>query len=265
MDAQGPDVARRFTEAARVTFPTAVDRSQGLWELYEFKVIPNGFFIDERGILRYAKIGGFDVRGPADRQAIELLLATPTVNGIGEEPTFATVTQALREAEEAARQNPQDLDVQLTLAERLEAAKQYDRSRRTFEAVLDRNGKSVRALIGLASVELGWENARRLCWRSRKRGRLSRTIGSSASKSGRLNIQTSSTPLSTRNGSERKLRKRMRASKSHSVSPYAVAMAPCYPRSALGVVGGSFYRSLKQPICDQRVSSSEEIRHFRIC
>ncbi len=58
MDAQGPDVARRFTEAAHVTFPTAVDRSQGLWELYDFKVIPNGFFIDEQGVVRYMKIGG---------------------------------------------------------------------------------------------------------------------------------------------------------------------------------------------------------------
>jgi hypothetical protein len=154
MDAQGPDVARRFTEAARVAFPTAVDRSQGLWELYHFKVIPNGFFVDEHGIVRYAKIGGFDVRDRADREAIEQLVATPTVKGVGKEPNFATLTRTLREAEKAARQNPQDLDFQLTLAERLEAAKHYDRSRRTFEAVLDRNPKSVRALTGLASVDL---------------------------------------------------------------------------------------------------------------
>jgi tetratricopeptide (TPR) repeat protein len=154
MDAQGPDVARRFTEAARVAFPTAVDRSQGLWELYDFKVIPNGFFVDERGFLRYAKIGGFDVRDPADRQAIEQLLATPTVKNISQGLKFDTVTQSLEESERAARQRPQDLDLQLTLAERLEAAKQYDRSRRTFEAVLEKNPKSVRAMIGLASVEL---------------------------------------------------------------------------------------------------------------
>ncbi len=154
MDAQGPEVARRFTEAAGVTFRTAVDRSQGLWELYGFKVIPNGFFVDEQGIVRYAKIGGFDVRDAADSQAIERLLSAPAVNGAGKEPRFSTVAQALREAEEAAGQNPQDLDLQLTLGERLEAAKQYDRSRRTFETVVRRNPKSVRALVGLASVEL---------------------------------------------------------------------------------------------------------------
>ncbi len=154
MDAQGPDVARRFTEAGHVAFPTAVDRSQGLWELYGFKVIPNGFFVDERGILQYAKVGGFDVRDPADRQAIEQLLASPGAEGVGREPNFTTVTQALREAEEAASKEPENLDLQLTLAERLEAAKQYKRSRRTFEAVLDKNPKSVRALLGLASAEL---------------------------------------------------------------------------------------------------------------
>lgn len=154
MDAQGPEVARRFTAAAGVTFPTAVDRSQGLWELYGFKVIPNGFFVDERGMVRYAKIGGFDVRDAADRRAVEHLLASPVARGVAREPNFATVTQALREAEEAARENPQNLDLHLTLAERLEAAKQFARARNVFVTALDRNPKSVRALVGLASVEL---------------------------------------------------------------------------------------------------------------
>ena len=48
MDTQGAEVARRFTEAAGVTFPSAVDRAQGLWDLYGFPVVPNGFFVDER-------------------------------------------------------------------------------------------------------------------------------------------------------------------------------------------------------------------------
>jgi tetratricopeptide repeat protein len=154
MDAQGPTVARRFTEAAHVTFPTGVDRSQGLWELYDFKVIPNGFFIDEQGVVRYLKIGGFDVRDPADRQAIERLLTRPAVNPAGQRPNFTPLKHTLEEAEKAAGRNPLDLNLQLTLAERLQAAKQYDRSWRTFEAVLEKNPTSVRALLGLASVEL---------------------------------------------------------------------------------------------------------------
>ena len=77
MDTQGAEVARRFTEAAGVTFPSAVDRAQGLWDLYGFPVVPNGFFVDEQGILRYVKIGGFDARNPADVAAIEGLLSAP--------------------------------------------------------------------------------------------------------------------------------------------------------------------------------------------
>ena len=78
MDTQGAEVARRFTEAAGVTFPSAVDRAQGLWDLYGFPVVPNGFFIDEQGIVRYAKIGEFDARNPADVAAIEGLLSAPS-------------------------------------------------------------------------------------------------------------------------------------------------------------------------------------------
>jgi len=60
-----------------VTYPSAVDRAQGLWDLYGFPVVPNGFFVDEQGILRYAKIGDFDARNPVDVAAIERLLAAP--------------------------------------------------------------------------------------------------------------------------------------------------------------------------------------------
>ncbi len=89
-----------------------------------------------------------------NRQAVEQLLTRPAVNPAGQRPNFTTLTHTLQEAEKAASQNPLDLNLQLTLAERLQAAKQYDRSRRTFEAVLEKNPKSVRALLGLASVEL---------------------------------------------------------------------------------------------------------------
>jgi tetratricopeptide (TPR) repeat protein len=167
MDAQGADVARRFTEAGHVTFPTAVDRFQGLWELYSFKVIPNGFLVDERGVLEYAKIGGFDVRDPDDRQAIEHLLARRSPQNAGKKPSFHAPEQALLDAETAVRQNPQDLSLQLTLAERLEMAKQYDRSRQIFEAVLSKDPKSVRALMGLAAIELdlGEQQKALLCLR----------------------------------------------------------------------------------------------------
>ncbi len=156
MDAQGAAVAERFTQSAGATFTTAVDRAQGLWELYGFNVIPNGFFVDERGILRYLKVGGFDVRNPQDRQAIESLLAAPAGNGASESvaPKFRSVEDAVREAQDSSDRDPQNLDKLLTLGERRLEAKDYARARGVFESALKQDTTSVRALVGLATIHL---------------------------------------------------------------------------------------------------------------
>ena len=39
-----------------------------------FKAVPNGVFLDEQGIIRYAKYGGFSIDRPEDREAIRQLL-----------------------------------------------------------------------------------------------------------------------------------------------------------------------------------------------
>ena len=156
MDTQGGEVARRFTEAAGVTFPAAVDRAQGLWELYSFPVVPNGFFVDEQGIVRYTKIGGFDVRNPDDAAAIERLLAMPSrprVTPAGSEHT-RTVEEALRRAREAAKREPENLDLRMSLAERAIDAKQDAEGLRVFQSVLEKNPQSTRALVGLATAYL---------------------------------------------------------------------------------------------------------------
>ncbi len=157
MDAQAPEVARRFTEGAGATFTTAIDRAQGLWELYGFDVVPNGFFVDERGILRYVNIGDFDVRNPEDAQVIEKFLAAPASAETAaptSAPKFSTVQEALRQAEADLRRDPGDLDRLLTLAERRVEAKQYPQAHLSFEAALKMNPKSARALLGLATVYL---------------------------------------------------------------------------------------------------------------
>src|SRR3990172_841022 len=157
MDVQGAEVVRRFTASAQVSFPTAVDRAQGLWKLYGFDVVPNGFFVDEQGILRYRKVGGFDVRNPADAQAIESLLAEKTDEppvSSSPSPTLASVEQALRQAVEDAKRDPENLDKLLTVAERRVEAKQYDQARRDLESALAIDPKSARALLGLAAVYL---------------------------------------------------------------------------------------------------------------
>ena len=156
MDTQGAEVARRFTEAAGVTFPSAVDRAQGLWDLYGFPVVPNGFFVDEQGIIRYAKIGGFDARNPADVAAIEGLLSAPSHQQTVQPGSEYTrpLDETLRQAEDAAKRDPNNQDLRLALAERLVESKQSDRGRREFQSVLDLNPKSTRALVGLATAYL---------------------------------------------------------------------------------------------------------------
>jgi len=154
MDAQGAEVARRFTEGAGTTFANAVDRAQGLWELYGFDVVPNGFFVDERGILRYAKVGGFEARDAQDVAAIETLLAQPTTDPAAtSQPASESIADALREAEQAAQADPTDRNKLLTLAERRVEARQYAEARRDFEAALAQQ-KSARALVGLATIDL---------------------------------------------------------------------------------------------------------------
>ncbi len=157
MDAQGAEVARRFTEAAGVRFPAAVDRAQGLWDLYGFNVVPNGFFVDENGILRYAKVGGFEVRNPDDAQAIEDLLAAPagaSPPASGSPPSFGDPQQALREAEQAVARDPANIQLRLTLAERRAELGLLEQARHDFQALLAGNPRSARALVGLATVYL---------------------------------------------------------------------------------------------------------------
>jgi tetratricopeptide (TPR) repeat protein len=159
MDTQGAEVAKRFTEAAGVTFPSAVDRAQGLWDLYGFPVVPNGFFVDEKGILRYAKIGDFDARNPADVAAIERLLAAPSAPQATQPVSEYTrsIKEALQRAEEAVEREPENLDRRLTLAERRVEAKQDAQALRDFQSVLEKDPKSTRALVGLATAYLDLE------------------------------------------------------------------------------------------------------------
>jgi hypothetical protein len=76
MDAAGPDQPRQFYDRHQVTFTRAVDHSDALWETLDFQVVPNGIYLDEQGIVRYAKFGGFEARDPDDVAAIERLLAS---------------------------------------------------------------------------------------------------------------------------------------------------------------------------------------------
>ena len=77
MDAQGPEKARPYVEAARAQFTTVVDEDNLLGRLYGFKAIPNGFLIDEDGVVRYKRLGGFDIRRAETADAVDRWMAGP--------------------------------------------------------------------------------------------------------------------------------------------------------------------------------------------
>lgn len=71
----GPEAARSFVEAAGVAFPTVVDEQGALSGLFGFKVVPNGILLDEEGIIRWAKFGGFSIDNADDIAVVDRFLA----------------------------------------------------------------------------------------------------------------------------------------------------------------------------------------------
>ena len=65
MDSAAPESARQFYDSAKTSFVRGVDRDDALFSTLDFQVVPNGIFIDENGIVRYAKFGGFEARPKA--------------------------------------------------------------------------------------------------------------------------------------------------------------------------------------------------------
>ena len=81
MDAQGADKARPFVEKAGCAFTTVVDEANLLGQLYGFKAIPNGFLIDEAGVVRYKKLGGFDIRRAETAEIVERWIGKTGLEG----------------------------------------------------------------------------------------------------------------------------------------------------------------------------------------
>lgn len=65
---------RPWVTAAGATFPTVVDAENRLAHLFDYKVVPNGIFLDEAGVIRYRKAGGFNIANPDDVDAIQRLI-----------------------------------------------------------------------------------------------------------------------------------------------------------------------------------------------
>ena len=85
--------ARPFVTAAQATFPALVDETGATAVAFGFKAVPNGVLVDEDGVVRYAKYGGFSVERAADRAAVERFASGEALDP-GASPT-ATAPYAL--------------------------------------------------------------------------------------------------------------------------------------------------------------------------
>lgn len=109
MDAGGISACKPYYDMAKATFQTFVDPLNLMSDRFGFKVVPNGFLIDEGGVLQFMKVGGFEVNSPATGKAIEEFLARPSV-GAGTVPEESDSPPIL---EKRIKDNPQDFEAAL--------------------------------------------------------------------------------------------------------------------------------------------------------
>ena len=70
IDVQGADRPLHYIDEACAKFPTLLDKSNKLGRLLGFRIVPNGFLIDENGVLKYREIGKFSIESPSTKQML---------------------------------------------------------------------------------------------------------------------------------------------------------------------------------------------------
>jgi cytochrome c biogenesis protein CcmG, thiol:disulfide interchange protein DsbE len=77
IDEGSPEDVVAFAEQLGLTFDILHDRSGSVERLYQTTGVPESFLLDRRGILVKRVIGAHDWSSPANRRAVERLLAQP--------------------------------------------------------------------------------------------------------------------------------------------------------------------------------------------
>ncbi len=104
VDAQGGEKARPYVEGAGASFTTIVDEENLLGQLYSFRAIPNGLLVDEEGVLRYAKFGGFDIRKPDVAEIVESWAVAPSLEELASKVELSSVSPQHQESLACFRQ-----------------------------------------------------------------------------------------------------------------------------------------------------------------
>ena len=93
MDAGGIPACKPFYEGAKAAYARLVDPKNALSEAFGFKVIPNGFLIDEAGVVRAMKVGGFEVSSPSTIRMVEEFLSLPRTGPGAPAPSAPTLEE----------------------------------------------------------------------------------------------------------------------------------------------------------------------------
>lgn len=156
MDGQGAAVVRPFVEQAKAEFPIVVDSVDCLWDLLGFDYLPNGYYIDERGVIRYLKVGGFDIRDNINRKIIEDLISDKWAkqpSRVQERPRLSfkkEVTDLKRQIKASSR----GVEKRLKLCELLVKTDQHKKAAKEYDAILAVQPKNTRALFARGAVAI---------------------------------------------------------------------------------------------------------------
>jgi len=129
MEHNGRDRARPYVERAGAEYPAVADEASLTTDIFGFKVVPNGVLVDEDGIVRWAKFGGFSIDNPSDVATVERFLAGEPV---GESPVASSAYDLDATEQELA-------DTRVRLGRLLESLGQRDAAVAEWQAALRRD------------------------------------------------------------------------------------------------------------------------------
>lgn len=162
MDAQGGQAAAPYVQAAHATYPALVDADNSLGTLFGFTVVPNGVFIDERGVLRKVFQGDFEVSSPKTVKAVEAFLAEPLAKGAVKSRKAPTLPDLEKRAQSGSA------EAQIALGDAYNRLKRYSQAEKAFRLALHQAPESVSALfgVGVALLHQGHKAKAVASWRA---------------------------------------------------------------------------------------------------
>lgn len=172
IDSQGIRYAKPLYEKAGVTFTALFDQEGLLPELYHFPATPNGFLIDENGIVKYQNINDFDIRKEEIKKTVEDFISAKTENITVEPLPQKPLLEEIAETEEMLKKKPDDILLMRTLARKYSEKGDFASAVKIYQDILAKKTKSAEDAfsLGVAFYNTGdkgntikyWEKALRL-------------------------------------------------------------------------------------------------------